>query len=999
MDLMHQEIQLSLDQYSRLEKLHLHFNLPEQAIICTLCGFALTTGDDRVGRHLGEKHHVPKGARQKLNALANSLQLPGPKTLPKRPDGSAPHPHLQILDGKACRHCGLRSTSLTVLSRHIRKLHNREVKATISTGKHWLRDHIVDNLVFQSWTLDITRAWIVTPPRASAQRSKRSDNRPLQPVPDPIQRFADQLLHKERTRSELHSADLNPPTDGDVLSTQALLTNWMRRTGWDRTLEGADCRILISLSSLPVPSSQPLYLGMHRGGHELSSSATDENRLLSIVAALDRLFDQCGETVRFTDVSVRRWLRSRFMDRPYKAPFELVSQSNSERTYRNEFKRCICFWLRIWRLPRAISRAITGRTFSTHQRRMLEELWLDSCWTPCDNEDENAENAYAGSALWLRQENLGSEAGQGEEGEEEEEEEEEDDGSEFSESEDTAGDALYGECSSDEEYGSDSQWYRVSESRNGGQGELQPGSHRVPSRETDNSCDPSVDAVLRFCYEMVTEHFEDGRASSALLVYFSAVRGLSRQEGNEYLRPARYTPILSRLIYCTRLIFLEAILPLRAHTYAGFAARPRYGQLAALNAVRVDQMCDGTMSPLGEFLSLLAYGLTLQRSEGPAWHFDWSEDGQTISWDGDTRLSMGQFRSLAHEAFRQATVQSRRLMYDFDPEDPQMGSLRDRLSNTTPGYSFLTDPHNGLGELYLTVFMRACTAPVDGLLQTRHGDGQGSWDVDAAQAYLHGHDTFLKNLMVLEQLDSGQAARVSELLTLEQTNTRSRLRGIGIFGGQMFSITRHNKARLTTNREFQVARHEPDRTLIFTPISRSTGWTTKVFTEELKRLSRDALGTEMEIGVRLYRQLSIAITERHVRGALPTFNRFDDVTEAADPDVAFAWQSGHRPMQRHLIYGLDGAFPDKLQPSLLRLYARCSEKWHSFLMIGPEAPPTNDIASVRSDTDTILPRQNLGQGTNAKKRKRISISSPQTTSQTSLKRPRRGLSNTELYAA
>ncbi|KAI8710965.1 hypothetical protein NCS52_01509900 [Fusarium sp. LHS14.1] len=227
----------------------------------------------------------------------------------------------------------------------------------------------------------------------------------------------------------------------------------MRRTGWDRTFEGADCQILISLSSLPMLSSQPLYLGMHRGGHELSSSATDENRLLSIVAALDRLFDQCGET----------------------APFKLVSQSNSERTYRNEFKRCICFWLRVWRLPRAISRSVTGRIFTTHQRKMLEELWLDSCWTPCDNDDENAENAYAGSALWLRQENLSSEAGQGE-GEEEEEEEDvyddDDDGSEFSKSEDTASDVLYGEGLSDEEYGSDNQWYRVSESRNGGQGEL-----------------------------------------------------------------------------------------------------------------------------------------------------------------------------------------------------------------------------------------------------------------------------------------------------------------------------------------------------------------------------------------------------------------------------------------------------------------------------------------------------------------------------------------------
>jgi hypothetical protein len=90
MDPMHQEIQLSLDQYSRLKKLHLHFNLPvpEQAIICPVCGYALAVGDDRVGRHLGEKHHIPKGARRNLNSLINSLQLPSPETLPKPLDGS-----------------------------------------------------------------------------------------------------------------------------------------------------------------------------------------------------------------------------------------------------------------------------------------------------------------------------------------------------------------------------------------------------------------------------------------------------------------------------------------------------------------------------------------------------------------------------------------------------------------------------------------------------------------------------------------------------------------------------------------------------------------------------------------------------------------------------------------------------------------------------------------------------------------------------------------------
>jgi hypothetical protein len=145
-------------------------------------------------------------------------------------------------------------------------------------------------------------------------------------------------------------------------------------------------------------------------------------------------------------------------------------------------------------------------------------------------------------------------------------------------------------------------------------------------------------------------------------------------------------------------------------------------------------------------------------------------------------------------------------MYGFEPEDPDIGGLRDRLSKTTPGYSFLTDPQNRLDELYLTVFMRACTASVDGLLKTEQRGSGSNWDVDAAQAYLYGHDACLKTIMVLAQLDSGQGARVSELLTLEQANTRSRLRGIGIFGGKMFSSTRHHKARLTTNREFQVAR-------------------------------------------------------------------------------------------------------------------------------------------------------------------------------------------------
>jgi hypothetical protein len=53
-------------------------------------------------------------------------------------------------------------------------------------------------------------------------------------------------------------------------------------------------------------------------------------------------------------------------------------------------------------------------------------------------------------------------------------------------------------------------------------------------------------------------------------------------------------------------------------------------------------------------------------------------------------------------------------------------------------------------------------------------------------------------------------------------------------------------------------------------------------------------------------------------------NRFDDVSNTADKNVVFAWQSGHRPLQRANNYGLDGAFPTKLQPQLLELYKEVS---------------------------------------------------------------------------
>jgi len=106
---------------------------------------------------------------------------------------------------------------------------------------------------------------------------------------------------------------------------------------------------------------------------------------------------------------------------------------------------------------------------------------------------------------------------------------------------------------------------------------------------------------------------------------------------------------------------------------------------------------------------------------------------------------------------------------------------------------------------------------------------------------------------------------------------------------------------------------------------------TLVLTKALQSLSSNVMGTP--IGVKTFRQLSIAITERHVKELLKPFNRHQDRGADANPASVLAWQSGHRPFVRSNTYGLDGAFPDSLQPSLLQLYKWASQAWHDFLQL------------------------------------------------------------------
>ncbi|KAI8410893.1 hypothetical protein FOFC_07487 [Fusarium oxysporum] len=141
-------------------------------------------------------------------------------------------------------------------------------------------------------------------------------------------------------------------------------------------------------------------------------------------------------------------------------------------------------------------------------------------------------------------------------------------------------------------------------------------------------------------------------------------------------------------------------------------------------------------------------------------------------------------------------------------------------------------------------------------------------------------------------------------------------------------------------------------------------WCTSRLTSILKQATSEIW--QREFNIRIFRQIAISITEKHVREIHSPLNIYDDTTADADLNAALSWQSGHRPLQRGITYGLDGAFPNRLQPALLRSYEWESTRWHEFICqpsrVVPSlrkrnTPPSNpslSIATLKRDVSCMM---------------------------------------------
>lgn len=124
---------------------------------------------------------------------------------------------------------------------------------------------------------------------------------------------------------------------------------------------------------------------------------------------------------------------------------------------------------------------------------------------------------------------------------------------------------------------------------------------------------------------------------------------------------------------------------------------------------------------------------------------------------------MDQFCRLGCVALKSATASMAKLMYGLTPTI-ELESLRDRISNTARGYSFVQDPANGLRRAYLDLFAAACLDISNGLISGEH------WDMEAVHRYLKKEANLLIQIMLMMYLRGGQSPRVPELSSIECDN-------------------------------------------------------------------------------------------------------------------------------------------------------------------------------------------------------------------------------------
>jgi superfamily II DNA helicase RecQ len=304
--------------------------------------------------------------------------------------------------------------------------------------------------------------------------------------------------------------------------------------------------------------------------------------------------------------------------------------------------------------------------------------------------------------------------------------------------------------------------------------------------------------LAAFIFEPVNSSvFESG------LIHFLAVLGIDAEM--DRLRTAKnYSYMLAGMVYCMRVLGVEALLPADERDEQGVEERDHF------LLKRREFLADGSYSPMSEMISLLAYGKHIALNAGNSGNVYWSKDKKIFYLHGKPIL-ISQFRRMAQDMVTEAEdMLWQELLWVARPEDRfaiRLDLIRDDVTFTRRGMSFVNHGDNGLDRGLEWMLSR--------MLENEQGrklrSSDGAWNLQQVGRYLRQVKRFLELLLVCVHMTSGQPGRGSEVTTMRHRNGVLQDRNMFVIDGLVMTVVRYHKSQSQWDKPKVVPRFLPGR--------------------------------------------------------------------------------------------------------------------------------------------------------------------------------------------
>ncbi|KXN80582.1 ATP-dependent DNA helicase tlh1 [Leucoagaricus sp. SymC.cos] len=415
--------------------------------------------------------------------------------------------------------------------------------------------------------------------------------------------------------------------------------------------------------------------------------------------------------------------------------------------------------------------------------------------------------------------------------------------------------------------------------------------------------------------------------------------------------PARVTPVIARISFAIRSVFLFRVHHTESHP------KDVHGAYKLLEPWHYE----GEDSPFNDLATLqhLASSITYSTPSLPS--FMWYNEQRTeFIWHG-CKMTLSGLRLMARELQRLAyKTFTEDVLLGLPPRN-DFGFIADDLSDASPHYGFIDDPRNAKYYDPNSFAKKILSHPTlsHHYCAGYQADGSPVWKQSALRRWGVDYSKLLLYLMAIIEVTGGSPSRGTEITCIQYRNTATRTRGLFILQKYLAIVCQYSKNTSNSGRD-KLLPHGFDAlcrsitlhcifelhpfmmlvmhilfplrtdilnlwyTNLFVKFDRK--FTTEDLTSILKIVSLETMG--VAVGVRDYRQLSVCVRRPHC-------SSLDDLIGLENVDTPAALQAGHTQATENRHYGITTSSISNLPEYAIEGYLKASEDWQVLLEIPP----------------------------------------------------------------